>query len=49
MDVAEYKRLYGGRDDASPGWDAIDARLHEVYGEQEPRHWGSFAVDKLRR
>ncbi len=41
MDSAEYKRVYGGRDDASPGWDAIDARLREVYGEQEPRHWGS--------
>ncbi len=41
MDIAEYKRLYDGRDDAAPGWDAIDARLREVYGEQEPRHWGS--------
>jgi hypothetical protein len=41
MHIAEYKRLYGGREDSAPGWDAIDARLHEVYGEQEPRHWGS--------
>lgn len=42
MDLAEYKQLYGERDDAAPGWDAIDARLREVYGEQEPRHWGSI-------
>jgi hypothetical protein len=41
MDIAEYKRLFGGRDAAAPGWDAIDARLREVYGEQEPLHWGS--------
>ncbi|QJW98592.1 suppressor of fused domain protein [Frigoriglobus tundricola] len=42
MDIAEYKRRYGESDDAAPGWDAIDARLREVYGEQEPRHWGSL-------
>ena len=42
MNFAEYKRLYGGRDDAAPGWEAIDARLREVYGEQEPRHWGTI-------
>ena len=39
--LAEYKRLYGGRDDAAPGWDAIDACLREVYGDQEPRHRGT--------
>lgn len=40
--LAEYQRLYGNRDDAAPGWDAIDARLREVYGSQEPRHWGTL-------
>lgn len=41
MTLDEYRRLYGERDDASPGWDAIDARLAQVYGYQKPRHWGS--------
>jgi hypothetical protein len=41
MELAEYQRLYGGRVDAAPGWDAIDARLAEVYPGQEPRHWGT--------
>lgn len=45
--LAEYKRLYGGRDDAAPGWDAIDARLREVYGDQEPRHWGTILKHML--
>jgi len=39
-DIAEYKRRYGNSDDAAPGWDAISARLSEVYKNQEPRHWG---------
>jgi hypothetical protein len=42
MDLEEYRRQYGGKDDAAPGWDAIDARLREVYGEQEPKHWGTI-------
>jgi hypothetical protein len=42
MDIAEYQRLYGGQDDAAPGWDAIDARLRVVYGDQEPKHWGTI-------
>ncbi|HEX7774123.1 MAG TPA: suppressor of fused domain protein, partial [Pyrinomonadaceae bacterium] len=25
-----------------PGWDAIDSRLKEVYGAQQPRHWGTL-------
>jgi hypothetical protein len=41
MDLDEYKRQYEGKDTA-PGWDAIDSRLREVYGEQAPRHWGTF-------
>jgi len=39
MDLEEYRRRYGGQDDAAPGWDAIDERLREVYGDQEPKHW----------
>jgi Suppressor of fused protein (SUFU) len=46
VDIAEYKRLYEGRD-ATPGWDAIDARLREVYGDQEPQHWGSIIKHML--
>ncbi len=44
---AEYKRLYGGRNDAAPGWDAINVRLREVYGSQEPRHWGTLIKHML--
>src|SRR5262245_4865264 len=25
----------------TPGWDAIEARLATIYGEQEPKHWGT--------
>jgi hypothetical protein len=46
MDLAEYKRRYGGGD-AAPGWDAIDARLREVYGTQEPKHWGTVIKHML--
>jgi hypothetical protein len=46
VDIAEYKRLYEGRD-ATPGWDAIDARFREVYGDQEPQHWGSIIKHML--
>ena len=42
MDLAEYKRRYGNQDAATPGWDAINARLHEIYGGQEPKHWGTI-------
>ncbi len=30
MDIAEYKRLYGGNDDAAPGWDAINVPPQRV-------------------
>lgn len=40
MDIAEYRRRYKSGD-AAPGWDAIDARLREVYGDLQPKHWGS--------
>src|SRR5215831_11671967 len=42
MDLAEYKRRYGERDDAAPGWEAINTRLEEVYPGQEPMHWGTI-------
>lgn len=46
MELAEYKRQYEGQD-ASPGWDAIDARLAGVYGSQEPKHWGTIIKHML--
>lgn len=46
MDLIEYKRLYEGRD-AAPGWDAIDEKLRQVYGDQEPRHWGTIISHML--
>ena len=27
---------------ASPGWDAITAQCSRLYGEQEPKHWGTL-------
>lgn len=47
MNIEEYKRLYGGSDDPAPGWEAIDQRLQEVYGTQEPLHWGSIIKHML--
>jgi len=41
MNITQYRELYDA-DDAAPGWDAIDLRLKEVYGSQEPRHWGTL-------
>lgn len=45
--LAEYRRRFGGRDDVTPGWDAIDARLAEVYGSQEPKHFGTVIKHML--
>jgi hypothetical protein len=48
MDLTEYRKLYGGDDaDVAPGWEAIDSRLKEVYGSQEPRHWGTVVKAML--
>ncbi len=47
MNRDEYKRVYGTRDDAAPGWDAIDSRLRPIYGDQEPRHWGTIIKHML--
>lgn len=41
ISLKDYQRLYGSSDDAAPGWDAIDARLKQAYGNQEPLHWGT--------
>lgn len=41
MNLAEYRQRFGGSDDAAPGWDAITSELKVVYGDQEPRHWGT--------
>jgi hypothetical protein len=34
-------------DDAAPGWDAIDAALRPLYGDQEPLHWGTVIKYRL--
>jgi hypothetical protein len=47
MELAEYKRRFGGQDDAAPGWDAITCRLDEVYQGQEPKHWGTIIKHML--
>lgn len=40
MDLETYKATHTA-DDAAPGWDAIDARLQQIYGDQNPGHWGT--------
>lgn len=42
MDLNQYRELYDAESGDAPGWDAIDSRLREVYGSQEPRHWGTL-------
>ena len=45
--LTEYRKRYANSEDAAPGWDAIDARLREVYGDQEPKHWGTLVGHML--
>lgn len=47
MDLAEYQRLYGDRDDAAPGWDAIDRAVDPLYPGQTPKHWGTIIKHML--
>ncbi|QDU93633.1 hypothetical protein [Lignipirellula cremea] len=47
MELEEYQRLYKEQDDAAPGWDAINARVDEVYPDQEPQHWGTIIKHML--
>ena len=42
MNLSQYRELYDDDSGDAPGWDAIDSRLKEVYGSQEPRHWGTL-------
>ena len=39
MQLDEYKSKF--QDDSSPGWDALNVPLQKLYGEQEPKHWGT--------
>ncbi|MHB0971857.1 MAG: suppressor of fused domain protein [Thermoanaerobaculia bacterium] len=34
-------------DDGAPGWQAIDAALKPLYGDQEPQHWGTIVSWRL--
>jgi hypothetical protein len=45
VDLATYQETYN--DESAPGWDAIDAQLQAVYGEQEPQHWGTLISYRL--
>lgn len=47
MDINRYRELYGDGSGTVPGWDAIDSRLKELYGSQEPRHWGTLVKAML--
>lgn len=37
MDLDEYKKNYEDKE-STPGWDAIDQALEEIYPNQEPKH-----------
>lgn len=45
MDLEEYRQRFS--EDSSPGWDALKVSLNEVYGNQEPYHWGSIISHRL--
>ena len=40
MTEQEYRETFS--EDESVGWDAIDAELKKLYGDTEPRHYGSI-------
>ena len=40
MTEQEYRETFS--EDESVGWDAIDAELEKLYGDTEPRHYGSI-------
>lgn len=39
MNIENYKTKYD--ENSTPGWDCINKKMKEVYGNQEPRHWGA--------
>ncbi len=47
MTIEEYKRRYGAKEDAAPGWDAITSRLKNLYPTQESKHWGTVIKHML--
>lgn len=47
MTLEEYKQRYEHDPEAAPGWEAIDARVRQVYGDQEPWHWGTIIKHML--
>lgn len=47
MEIEEYRARCAGRD-AGPGWDAITARLDQIYGGREPdAHYGTVVKAML--
>lgn len=42
MDLEEYRRLHADREGAAPGWEAMNVPLGELYGKQDPQHWGTI-------
>jgi hypothetical protein len=41
MTLEEYKAKLEKVEDWAPGWDSIDACLEKIYGNQEPKHYGT--------
>lgn len=41
----EYEQKFNN-DEAAPGWDAIDEALKKVYGDKEPRHYGTILMSR---
>lgn len=46
MDLEEYKHTFSA-DDSAPGWHAIDKPLDEIYGDQNPKRWGTVISHML--
>ena len=40
MNLEEYKQKF--TEDDAVGWLAIDEKLNEIYGQQEPQHFGTI-------
>ena len=46
MNLDDYKAQFP-EEDAAPGWDSIDAALKPIYGDKEPRHYGTVIKHML--
>lgn len=41
MNLSKYRKLFKSKD-STPGWDAIDSALKQIYKKKKPKHWGTL-------